>query len=72
MLTSNLEVLTMTMILDATSHACNTQANLSTDERRAVRFLVAAHYTIDRIAHEIRRTPEAVEAYCKSVFINAK
>ena len=65
-------MLTMTMIIDATSHACNTQAGLSTDERRAVRFLVAAHYTIDRIAHEIRRTPEAVEAYCKSVFINPK
>jgi hypothetical protein len=72
MMTSILELLAMTAILADVSHHGNTERKLSTDERRAVRFLAGAHFSIERIASEIKATPKAVEDYCKSVFINAK
>lgn len=72
MLTSNLEVLTMTMILDATSHACNTQAKLSTEIRKAIAVLYHAHFTDRRIADELRIPLSQVEEFRLARFLNPK
>lgn len=50
----------------------NTQAELSTDEKREIRFFVSAHMTAHEIASRLDLLVRDVRAYCESVFINVK
>ena len=60
----------MFLTIDELYPTGNTQAVLSTEEKRAVRFLASADFTLDRIAAEIRRSVEQVRAYAESVRLN--
>jgi predicted ArsR family transcriptional regulator len=62
----------MTIALAHVRHSSNYATELSTEEKRVIRFFVSAHMTADEIGNRLRICPQEVRDYCKSVSINVK
>lgn len=50
----------------------NTSSELSTEQKRTIRFFAAAHMTAAEIASRARAEAEQVREYCKSIYLNVK
>ena len=64
--------MTMTMTLDDTRQFRNTQAELSTDIRRAIMTLYHAHWNDARIAFELQIPVSTVARFRAARFLAAK
>lgn len=53
-------------------HSSNCATELSTEQKRQIKFFASAHMTADEIAQRAWASVEQVKAYCHAVRINVK
>lgn len=62
----------MTTALAQVRQSSNYATDLSTEQKRQIKFFASAHMTADEIAARAWASVEQVKAYCHAVRINVK